>query len=98
MAEIQEWFDEGYLEDDVCKRLKRCVSPEALESVVNIQLEVVDQKTPKPEYADNKQPELKAARKDKQQIGTALATENSTGMEIIQPLQCKVKFPISNHC
>ena len=71
IAEIQEWDEEGYLDDEVWKRLKKCVSSDA-----------VEWRTPKPETEritvakqethteKNVNPESEMVRQKNPEVGT----------------------------
>ena len=79
ITEIQDWYDDGFLDDDVWKRLRKCISPAVLERVDNRKQEVADQSTLKPENVNTK-PDLNAAKKKTSNTKIALTTMCPKGM------------------
>ena len=63
IAEIQEWHDDDYLDDDAWNRLRKCVSPEVLEQLSNQQLLIHAEESPKLEPLSNMKAEQKAVSK-----------------------------------
>ena len=59
VTEIQEWYNDDYLDDDVWKHLRKCACPEVVEGLRNREPVMVDEETQKLETLNN----LKAARK-----------------------------------
>ena len=57
---IQEWYDDNYLDDDVWKRLRQCVSAEILQGLGNREPVMPSEDTQELELLSNMKAERKA--------------------------------------
>ena len=104
IVEIQEWYDDNYLEDDVWKRLRRHVSPEVLEQLSNREPLMIDEQSPKLEPLSKMKAELKAASNIKEEVAdqktskpetlTALTTVHSKGLQTFSHFRLLLSFPL----
>ena len=78
IPEIQEWYDDKYLDDDVWKRLRRHVSPEVLEQLSSKEPLTLDEQSPNPEPLSNMKVELKAASNIEEEVADQNTPKSET--------------------